>query len=128
MSSWPPNDKHRFARPRRALAAGFLLFCGGCVAVNWVGDRMPSTTSVGPTPCDVTIAGQCARHLTTTTTSTRPSPTTLGPMYGPERPTPATAGEDGGLWVIDGDHAYPLPRTPEVVQALWLATHYYAPK
>lgn len=119
MSSWPPNDKHRFARPRRALMAGFLLFCGGCVAVNWVGDRMPSTTSVGPTACDVTIAGQCARHLTTTTSTPRVAPTTtLGPVYGPELPT----SEDGPLIVVDGTHVYYLPRNPLTVQMLWIAT------
>lgn len=63
--------------------------------------------------------------MTTRTLDPAARPTSTLPQYGPEKPTLQTAGEDGGLWVIDGNHAYPLPRTPEIVQALWLATHYY---
>lgn len=125
---WPPNTKHRGRRVRRGVAVSFMVFLGGCVAVNWVGDRLPSDVNVGsnigPTPCDVTLAGQCARHLTTTTrptTTTKPPTTTVAqqPVYGPERP--CNPGGTDILVVTDG-RSYCVIRTASSAQLAWALT------
>ena len=97
---------------------GIVLFVA---ALTYLGGETTTVTArnTESTACAATIAGQCARHLTTPSTTTRVAPTTtLGPVYGPELPT----SEDGPLIVVDGTHVYYLPRNPLTVQMLWIAT------
>ena len=121
MNAWPPNTKHRGRRVRRGVAVSFMVFLGGCVAVNWVGDRLPSDVNVGsnlgPTPCDVTLAGQCARHLDpkAAPTTTVRATTTTATVYGPPNPTDY-------VLVIDGD-VIRIPRSFETNAVVrWLIT------
>lgn len=125
MNEWPPNNKRRFRRLRVGFGVGFLVFLGGCVAVNWIGDQLPA--SVGPTPCDQTIAGQCARHLTTTTVNNRSAtgtvakPSTTIVSYGPERP--CNPGGTDILLVTDG-RSVCIIRTTITAQLVWALTTY----
>lgn len=112
-------------RPRWKLRLGLVgtvvVLFGGLVALNAIGERLPQ--SIGPTPCDQTIAGACARHLTPTTT--RPSSsstttrvtTTTAAVYGPENPS--------DYLVVDAGQVIRIPRTPETSKLLWLATVAY---
>ena len=122
----PPRTERRPRwRLRIGLVAFLALFVASMVAINAIGNQLPSETTVGsnlgPTPCDATIAGQCARHLATTTTrpsaTTRAVPTTSAPVYGPENPS--------DFIVIDGKdgHVYRVSRTALTSQMLWIATH-----
>jgi hypothetical protein len=109
----PPRAERR---PRWKLRLGLTLalvvaVLGLVGAANIPGD-VSVGTNLGPTPCDQTIAGACARHLTTTTT--RVVPTTTVPVYGPEVPD---------FVVIDGEHVIHVPRTPLTARLLWLAQH-----
>ena len=113
-------------RPRWKLRGGIIgtlvLFVAVMVAINALGERLPQ--SIGPTPCDQTIAGACARHLTPTTTVARPSAspttratTTTAPVFGPSNPN--------DIIIIDSGQVLRLPRTPETSKLLWLATVAY---
>ena len=113
-------------RPRWKLRGGIIgtlvLFVAVMVAINVLGERLPQ--SIGPTPCDQTIAGACARHLTPTTTlvTTRPTPvpkvtTTTAPVYGPQNPS--------DFIVYDGGQIIRIPRTAETSKLLWLASVAY---
>jgi hypothetical protein len=119
----PPRAERR---PRWKLRLGLIGFVvvlfAAMVAVNAIGEQLPQ--SIGPTPCDQTIAGACARHLTTTTAvTTRPTPvptkapTTTAPVYGPDNPS--------DFLVVDQGQVIRIPRTPETSKLLWLATVAY---
>lgn len=113
----PPRAERR---PRWKLRFGLTLalvvaVLGLVGAANIPGD-VSVGTNIGPNPCDVTIAGVCARHLTppTTTAARAATPTTTAPVYGPEVPD---------FVVIDGAHVIHVPRNPLTARLLWLATH-----
>lgn len=110
----PPRAERRSHwRFHVGLVAIIVLFVAVMVAVNALGEQLPSSTSVGPTPCDVTIAGQCARHLTTTTTVQRTTSTTKPPTYGPDNPADY-------LLIIDGQVTR-IPKTIETTAVItWL--------
>ncbi len=114
----PPRAERRPRwKLRLSLGVPVLLLVGGLV-INAIGEQLPQ--SIGPTPCDQTIAGACARHLTPTTTrpssssTTRATTTTAAPVYGPDNPS--------DFLVIDQGTVYRVPRTPLTSQLLWLAT------
>jgi len=119
----PPRAERR---PRWKLRGGIIgtlvLFVAVMVAINAIGEQLPQ--SIGPTSCDQTIAGACARHLTPTTTAvtTRPTPvpkvtTTTAPVFGPDNPS--------DFLIVDGGQVIRVPRTPETTKLLWLATVAY---
>jgi len=116
----PPRAERR---PRWKLRGGIIgtlvLFVAVMVAINALGDRLPQ--SIGPTPCDQTIAGACARHLTPTTTrpasSTTRATTTTVSVYGPDNPSDYV--------LYDRGQIVRIPRTPETSKLLWLATVAY---
>lgn len=99
---------------RNALI-GVCLVLIGYTAV----DNLPESTEVGTNlpdqfPTSPTIP---AGARTLDPSKARPgliATTTTATVYGPEVPS---------YTVIDGTHAYTVPRTPLTARLLWLATH-----
>lgn len=114
---------------KRLCAGGIVAIILFVAALTYFGGEQTTVTArgLGPTPCDVTIAGQCARHLTTTTvdnrsatgTVTKPSPTIVS--YGPERP--CNPGGTDILLVTDG-RSVCIIRTTITAQLVWALTTY----
>lgn len=120
---------------KRLCAGGIVAIVLFVAALTYFGGEQTTVTArgLGPTPCDVTIAGQCARHLTTTTrvptttvdnrsaTGTVAKPSTTIVSYGPERP--CNPGGTDILLVTDG-RSVCIIRTTITAQLVWALTTY----
>ena len=97
----------------------FIAVCVVIIGATAVANYLPESTEVGSNlpdqfPTSPTIP---AGARTLDPSKARPgliATTTTAPVYGPEVPS---------YTVIDGTHAYTVPRTPLTARLLWLATH-----